>query len=450
MKRRKEKREAEKSANYFFEFQKIQRSFFKSLTKQLRNVEDERHKSYIQYPPEVILYMLILKNATGCQSMRSMTNQFNKDECIENIRMALELETLEELPHYDTINDFLSRLDTNELEEIRFNMIQEMFKKRCLEKHRVQGKYWAIIFDGSGLFSFSEKHCEHCLRRESTDQKTGEKRTIYMHHVLEAKLVVGNMVFSIGTEFIENESEDVKKQDCELKAFYRLAKKIKTQFKRLPICVLGDSLYACEPVFQICDDFHWKYMMRLKEGRIQSVFSEFEKIKAIEQGDLTRLKREVEDRTQSFVWVNEITYNERKVNLLELQEAYLEKGEIKARQFVYITDFTIQKKNVEALCAVGRSRWKIENEGFNHQKNNQLYIEHLNCHDYTAMKNHYLMAQISHILVQVYENSSEMLKDLKKSTKEKSSNLLEALRTLILTEEDNTALYKPTQVRFIT
>jgi hypothetical protein len=45
-----------------------------------------------------------------------------------------------------------------------------------------------------------------------------------MHHVLEAKLVVGNMVFSIGTEFIENENEEVTKQDCELKAFHRLAK----------------------------------------------------------------------------------------------------------------------------------------------------------------------------------------------------------------------------------
>lgn len=50
-----------------------------------------------------------------------------------------------------------------------------------------------------------------------------------MHHVLEAKLVVCDMVFSIGSEFIENESEEVTKQDCEMKAFYRLAKKIKEE-----------------------------------------------------------------------------------------------------------------------------------------------------------------------------------------------------------------------------
>lgn len=34
-----------------------------------------------------------------------------------------------------------------------------------------------------------------------------------MHHVLETKLFIGDMVFSMGSEFIENESEDVTKQD---------------------------------------------------------------------------------------------------------------------------------------------------------------------------------------------------------------------------------------------
>lgn len=57
-------------------------------------------------------------------------------------------------------------------------------------------------------------------------RKQENKNNIYAA-CSEAKLVVGDMVLSIGTEFIENESEDVKKQDCELKAFYRLAEKIK-------------------------------------------------------------------------------------------------------------------------------------------------------------------------------------------------------------------------------
>lgn len=51
------------------------------------------------------------------------------------------------------------------------------------------------------------------------------------------------MVFSIATEFIENEYEEYEKQDCEINATKRLLKKLKYKFKNLPICILGDSLF---------------------------------------------------------------------------------------------------------------------------------------------------------------------------------------------------------------
>ncbi|MBE3592922.1 MAG: hypothetical protein IMW84_08725 [Thermoanaerobacter sp.] len=166
------------------------------------------------------------------------------------MRKWLGNEDLEELPHYDTINDFLSRMDPAELEKIRTYMIKELLKKRCFDSYRINGKYWGIAIDGTGIFTFDKKHCEHCLKREYkyTDKETGEEKTkiIYMHHVLEAKLIVGNMVLSVASEFIENESEDVEKLDCELNAFYRLATRLKDSFKRLPICIIADSLYACK------------------------------------------------------------------------------------------------------------------------------------------------------------------------------------------------------------
>lgn len=101
---------------------------------------------------------------------------------------------------------------------------------------------------------------------------------VYMHHVLATKLVVGHMVLSIITEFIENESENVQKQDCELKAFMRLVVKLIEAFKRFPICLIGDSLYACQPVYKICDKYNWKYIFRFKEDRIKSVAQEFRAI----------------------------------------------------------------------------------------------------------------------------------------------------------------------------
>src|SRR5699024_5280131 len=356
---RKEKREYEKDINYFFELEKVKKHFFKNFDKRINAVQDPRHQSYITYNSDILIMMTILKNAFDLTSMRNMTNQLNKDECIHNFQKILGCNELEELPHYDTINDFLSKLDPTELEKIRTYMIKQLLAKRCFDDYRINGKYWGVIIDGTGLFSFHEKHCDHCLRREYTDKETGEKNTVYMHHVLEAKLVVGDMVLSIASEFIENESENVSKQDCELNAFYRLTKKLKQTFKRLPICILGDSLYACEGVFNQCDTNKWKYLIRFKEGRIKSVAKEFQDIKSMDglSGDMC--------------WVNDITYRKRTLNVLE----YNLQVEQENKAFTFITNIRVTERNARHLASAGRSRWKIENQGFNHQKNIRYHIE---------------------------------------------------------------------------
>jgi len=97
--------------------------------------------------------------------------------------------------------------------------------------------------------------------------------TRYHRGVLEAKIYFGNdIVCSIGSETIENSEEyinksrDAVKQDCESKAFKRLAKKIKDRFPRLPIIILADGLYVSQTVLEICENNGWDYIIRYKEG----------------------------------------------------------------------------------------------------------------------------------------------------------------------------------------
>lgn len=70
----------------------------------------------------------------------------------------------------------------------------------------------------------------------------------------------------------------VDKQDCETKAFKRLAKKIKKEYPRLRIIISGDALYASKPVIDICKENGWKYIIRFKEGSIPTLYREFETI----------------------------------------------------------------------------------------------------------------------------------------------------------------------------
>ncbi len=434
---RKSKREKEEKINFFEEFIKVKKHFFQDILKRLKVLKDPRHKSYIEYGTDVLLFTLIMKNACSIYSMSNMSEKFNKKECIENMAKVLGYETLEELPHYDTINNFLCNLDSEEVEKIRDYMIKELFKKRSLEGYRLLDKYWCIAVDATGLFSFSERHCVHCLKKEYKNKETGEvERTVFYHNVLEAKLVVGDMVFSIATEFIENEDEKVSKQDCEIKAFKRLAAKLKNKYPRLPICILGDSLYACEPIFEICSNNNWKYLIRFKEGRIKSVANEFNIIKELEG-----------KKNEECTWINDIGYNERAVNLIE---AEIKESEDDKKVYVFITNVTITRGNADKIVYFGRSRWKIENEGFNNQKTKKYSIEHANSLNYNAMKNHYLITQLADILRQLYEKGVDKIRDLKKSIKEISSSLLESFRTHLLTNaEDILNTEKRIQIRFL-
>lgn len=73
-------------------------------------------------------------------------------------------------------------------------------------------------------------------------------------------------------------------------------------------------------------------------------------------------------------------------------------------KFEGLTDLSITNKNIEESIYLGRKRWKIENEGFNIQKNGTFDIGHLYSKDSIAIKVHYLMIQIAHIIRQLLEN----------------------------------------------
>lgn len=256
----------------------------------------------------------------------------------------------------------------------------------------------------------------------------------YHCDVLEAKIVLGeSLVVSIGSEFIENNGEDVerqknmgeeeRKQDCETKAFQRLAEKLKKAFPRLPIILLADSLYASGPVMETCRGNGWEYIIRYKTGSIPSITEEYENIP--EKG-----------KTGHAEFVNDIDYNGKKVNMLRFWEEKVEKGETVRTEFQWLTSIRLTEGNAEKVAQAGRKRWKIENEGFNRQKNWQGDITHACSWDERGMKNHYLMVQISDMVKQLYEWFYLRKKGIKKRQKNISSDLLESFGWQITEAED--------------
>lgn len=62
----------------------------------------------------------------------------------------------------------------------------------------------------------------NCPKRKHKDGKIS-----YYKYVLECKLIAGNIVISLDSEFIQNKEMLTEKQDCETNAFKRIIKRIK-------------------------------------------------------------------------------------------------------------------------------------------------------------------------------------------------------------------------------
>ena len=423
---RREKREKKNELNILGDIITIINQYFPDLINKFDELTDLRNQSYITYKMKVIFIVRLLALMCEIKSMHELTREFNTNEAIENIAKICGLE-LEEIPHCDTINDVFKNVKVSEIEEIRKYMIVKMIRNKMFDKYKIRGQYYHIIVDGTGLATSRKKYNDNCLVKNKTD-KNGNEYKEYSTYVLEAKLVVGDMVFSIGSEFVENGTENLDKQDCETKAFKRLAEKIKKEYPRLRIIISGDALYASKTVLDICKANKWKYIIRFKEGSIPTLYKEFETI----------VKTDNESNKTNYSYVTKIEYQECKTNIIKYQDTQ------KGTEFVYMTDLSITNKNIEESIKLGRKRWKIENEGFNIQKNGTFDIGHLYSKNSTSIKVHYLMIQIAHIIRQLLEKGVKELKGLELKLKEISLTIKKQLISTIT----NLMVHKKVQLRF--
>ena len=426
-------------SNPILEYEKIRKKYLPNLYRWFEEIEDPRNQSYITYGMREMIGTMHFKNLVGLVSMRSMNEEFECKEITRNIYHYLGEKARDELPHSQTINELLSRINSEEIEKIRKKIVYSLIRRKSFDTAKCN-KTWSVYVDATDLYSGKRQLNEHCLIKRHK-KGTAEETVRYHSAVLEAKIDFGgSLLASIGSEFIENAGEDEEqqkcrgvekvKQDCETKAFRRLSKKLKKQFPRLPIRIQGDSLYASGPVFGICEENGWKYLLRYKGGSIPSIEEEFENIP--EKGRV-EYKDAVKETTGTIEYVNDISYQTYTVHMLRCTEQ-TSKGEKK--QFQFLSSTRINNQNAKRLMEQGRNRWKIENQGFKRQKHEAQQITHVCCWNAQAMKNHYLLQQIADFLRKLYEIQYLIQNGIPKTQRKISSDLLRSLYHTLTESED--------------
>jgi hypothetical protein len=349
-------------------------------------------------------------------SRRQLDFELRDDQLwvLDNVNRLAQTEQ-ESLPVNKTLSHLLGHIGSAAFAQLRTDCVRQLIRNKVLDSVRLQGCF-PVMVDGTGFLSFQEQHCPHCLVHQH------ETYTVYLHPVLEAKLVdTRGLALSLASEFIQNPTQEARiadqstlttydtvKQDCELKAFARLAQNLKEEFPQTRFCIGGDSLYACGPVFALCARYNWAYVLTFKEGRTPALWKEFQSL--LKLCPENRLLTHLPDKTkQTFRWVNDLEHTDEAGRLHTVHALICEEsgGPQGKQTFAWVTDFRLTSKNVCAIANQGgRVRCNIENQGFNLQKNSGLNLEHAYSTDPDIMKSFYYLLQIAHLFLQMFEMGS--------------------------------------------
>jgi hypothetical protein len=303
-----------------------------------------------------------------------------------------------------------------------------------------------FAIDGTGGGSSDRPYDASSLKRVHADGKiTYHRSALVAFLVLEEGFAI-----PIAVEFIENMEVNALKQDCEIKAFHRLAKKIKEAFPQTPIWLLGDALYADQNVIRLCQKQGWGYSLNLKETDLKVFWRDAQEILKLSPQNKLVIKETRPDqktRTKTYQWVNHVEYNELKLSAVFLEEEEWQSQEeredlnnagqkVKTTSFSWITHQAIDRSNVVSNAQAGRQRWRCENEGFNVLKNGGFNLEHVYTRDRQGYQCFFVMMLMAHTIQQLVAKGSLLKKVIKQigSMKNLARLLSEAFAHKVFTE----------------
>ena len=387
------------------------RHFYPDLNTWLDRLPDTRDQDSIIYERRFLAWWGIALYLFQLSSRRQLDFELDADgTCVLTNFNRLAGTDHDTRPVHDTLDHFLGHSRPEAFADLRMQMVRRLIRMKALESARLLG-HLVMAVDGTGLLCWRRRHCPQCLV-----QKHGET-TVYLHQVLEAKLLgPAGVVLSIGSEFIANadaeeargQNAEAAKQDCELKAFSRLAPRLKKEFPQLQVVLAGDSLFACGRVLQLAADNDWSYVLTFKKGHLPAVWAEFQRL-------LPMCPRNVLEQTlpcgtrQVYRWVDDLSYEDdckRRWHFTGI-ECLETPPDQEPTRFAWITHLPVSRNTVVDIATKGgRYRWKIENEGFNRQKNSGLNLEHVYSTDPEKLQAYYHLLQIAFILVQLLERGS--------------------------------------------
>jgi hypothetical protein len=383
------------------------RSLLPKLLKDWGKIPDPRQPKKTKHQLTVVLLYGLLSFVFQMASRREANRELSRPAFLATLQgLFPELETL---PHADTLHRLLRELDVTALEQAHVALVRRLIRHKKFRRYLIAHCYPIAIDGTQKLVRSGQWWAEEWLERRRTTAE-GEAVQQYVY-VLEANLVFHNGVtLPLLSEFLsyaEGDPDD-HKQDCERRAFYRLAARLKAYFPRLPILLLLDGLYPNGPLMALCRQYRWQFMIVLPDQCLPSVWEEVTALTPRQPHH--RWHQSWRGRQQQFWWVNDILYsydNDRHrlaVHVVGCEETWQEvdpnSGEVvtKHSRHVWLSSQPLRRDTLHERCNLGaRRRWGIE-LSIQVEKRYGYYYEHAFSHTWNAMQGYHYLMRLAHLL----------------------------------------------------
>jgi len=158
----------------------------------------------------------------------------NKKRIIKSVNKFLNTD-LDNFSHGDNIEKIFKKLSVEELRNFLADIIINLIRsKKINSKNKLFEEYYMIAIDMTQTQKFKTNQLNGKKIKGLSFQTTNGKTT-YSRKVVEAKMLLFNkLILPVMSEFVSNDdsvNDEFKKQDCELKAAYRLIDRLKKNFR---------------------------------------------------------------------------------------------------------------------------------------------------------------------------------------------------------------------------
>lgn len=286
----------------------------------------------------------------------------------------------------DTLEYFTERLDVDRLREAAVGVVRQAKRNKAFQESRWIG----LAIDGTGTGRSREKKCDGC--RPVRNKK---KEIVGYHHNLVMISVAGTGLS------LPLDVEPYGPGDSEYAAGQRLLQRaVRGLGSRFADYSVVDGEFATAPFLHTVGDMGMKVVARLK-GNLPELSQAAQQRFTSKPPD--RIFRDGRDRVE--IWDADDfdpweTLRWKTVRVIRYRQ---HKPDGKVVEAYWLTDFSKSEVGSQALYRMAKSRWEIENQGFNDGKN-RYGLKHICHHHPITLLINWLIIALTLTLERLYRN----------------------------------------------